>query len=367
MNKINYSVAGFGYMGKLHTVAVRSMPLCYDDFPFYIIFDKLITSRELNTEYTGYKTHVKTLENLHTDVIDICTPNFMHREQIEKAIACDIKNIYCEKPLTGIYEEEKLLVELVSVKEVNNQVGLVLRFLPAVVRAKRMLQDGLIGEIINFNCHMYHQSYLNPDRPISWRLQKEKSGGGAIVDLGIHLIDLVQYLLGPIKKVRGVTKTVINKRRSDRGISPVDVDDFAHLDLTLDRGICGVLEVSRLAAGKDEDTSFEIFGTEGSIKIDIKNPEWPEVCLWRENTRKQGGFVTYKEVEGDLKKIWPSGKFSLGWMVNCHMASLYNFLLKINGQQFQYIDPPDFEDAALACKILNTAYKSATIGSIVSV
>jgi len=65
--------------------------------------------------------------------------------------------------------------------------------------------------------------------------------------------------------------------------------------------------------------------------------------------------------------IWPSGKFSLGWMVNCHMASLYSFLLKINGRQFRYIDPPDFRDAASAGKILEGAYSSATVGDIVSI
>jgi len=230
------------------------MPLCYDDFPFYIVFDKLITSRELNTEYTGYKTHVKSPEGLSTDILDICTPNFLHREEIEKAIGCGIKNIYCEKPLTGVYDEEKRLVELAGANEVNNRIGLVFRYLPAVVRTKRMIRDGLIGEIINFNCHMYHQSYLNPNRPMSWRLQKEKSRGGALVDLGIHLIDMVQYVLGPIKQVRGLTKTMIKERPSDAGIAPVDVDDFAHLDLMLEKGACGVMEVSRLAAGKGEDT-----------------------------------------------------------------------------------------------------------------
>lgn len=368
MEEIKFSVVGFGYMGKLHTIALKSLPLCYDHLPFRIIFDKLLTTRELDPWETGYRVHTTSIADLYgTDVVDICTPNFLHREQIEKAIAGGILNIYCEKPLTGVYDEERQLVDLATEKKVNNQMGLVLRFLPAVTRARRMIADGLLGEIIHFNCHMYHQSYLNPDRPMSWRLQKEKSGGGALVDLGIHMIDLVHYLLGPIKEVKGHTKTVIAERPSVRGVMPVDVDDFAHLDLMLDNGVSGTMEVSRMAAGKGEDTAIEIFGTEGSLKIDTKNPEWPEIALWRENTRKQGEFIKYQEVEEDLKILWPSGKFSLGWMVNSHMASLLSFLLKIQGHDFRYVQLPVFDNAAQAGKVIAAAYNSTETGKAVPV
>ncbi len=359
MNTVKISTAGFGYMGKLHTMAYKSMPIALENFNYNIVLHKLLSNRDIPSEISGYKERVCTLEELSdTDILDICSPNFAHEEQINTAVNMGIANIYCEKPLTGFTETEEALVKLTKEKKLNTQMGLVLRFLPAVIRAKKLIEEGEIGDVINFNCHMYHQSYLNPQRPMSWRLEKEKSGGGAFVDLGVHMVDLIHYILGPITDIVGYVKTYIKERPQEAHLRNVDVDDFAHMDLTVRDRIPGTLEVSRVAAGKGEDTGFEIFGTKGSIKIHTSNPDYPTVYSLKDSTFRVGSYLTYKEVEKDISLIYPSSKYSLGWMVNCHLASLYSFISKTQGKAFDYISLPTFEASLQAMKIIERGYNS---------
>lgn len=358
MKNVKVSTLGFGYMGKLHTISYKSMPYCYDNFQYNIELDKLLTTRNISTMSTGYNSHVNNVSDLkNADVIDICTPNFMHKDQINEAILYGIKNIYCEKPLTGIYDEERELVKIAKDKNINNQIGLVLRFLPAVIRAKKIIEEGIIGDVINFNGHIYHQSYLNPDRPISWRLEKSKSGGGALIDLGIHIIDLIQYILGPITQTKGYTKTFINSRPSGNGMKNVDVDDFAHLNVVVNKKIEGCIEVSRVFAGGGEDTNIVIYGTKGSININTKSPESCSIYLLSENAWLSSENYKFKDSEEDINFLWPLSKFSLGSMVNSHMASLFCFISRINGKTFNFIEPPTFESSANALKVINDCYK----------
>jgi predicted dehydrogenase len=363
MDKINVSLSGFGTIGKYHTLAYKCLPLCHEDIGCSINLYKLLTSKSLDKHITGFQIHTDNIEDLYdTDMLDICSPNFVHKEQIEKAVGMGIKNIYCEKPLSGISDEEKYLVQLANDNKITNQVALMMRFYPAVSRTKRLIEDGVIGKVINFNCHMYHQSYLDPKRPISWRLRKDKSSGGALVDLGIHMIDLVRYILGDIVETRAITSTVIKKRPCKEGYMDVDVDDFAHLDLVLKPGITGTLEVSRMAAGHGDDIIFQVFGTEGSITVDGKDFEWPVVYLLKDNTWLKGDFKKYFDVEDDIALLMPPSKFSLGWMMNAHMASIYSFILKLQGRKLKYITPACFEDSYQSSLILKAAYESAENG-----
>lgn len=345
-------------MGRLHTIAYRSMPLCYENFNYNIVLYKLLTGKN-TINNTGYEETICSLDDFAgTDILDICTPNFIHSEQVKAAVNIGIRNIYCEKPLTGFLKQEEELAKLAEDNNINTQMGFVLRFLPSVIRAKKLIEEGEIGDIISFNSHMYHSGYLNPQRPISWRLEKDKSGGGAFVDLGIHLIDLIHYILGYITDIRGYIKTFINERPFENMLKKVDVDDFAHMDLVVKDTIPGTLEVSRVAAGKGEDTCIEIFGTKGSIRIEPSKPDFPAVYLLKDNNWREGNYKLFEDVEKDISVLCPSSKYSLGWMINCHMASLYSFILKTNGVRFNYIDTPTFETSVNAVRIIEQGYKN---------
>lgn len=349
---------GYGYISKIHSIAYNCMKYCYQNFEYNVILDKLLTSKEISTSETGYNQHLKKIKEIRdVDILDICSPNFVHKNQIENSIKQGVKNIYCEKPIAGIYEDEVYLTQLVEDNDVCNQTALIYRFLPTVNRAKKIIQEGIIGDVIHFKCCFYHESYLNKNRPMSWRLEKSKSGGGAFIDLGVHMIDLISYVLGEIQAIEGITKTVIDNRISGNENKKVDVDDFVHMDITMKNDVNGFMEVSRVSSGFKEGVLFEIYGTKGSIKITTLNPLYPEVYSFAEQSYKIGNFISFDDVEYDINKIWPTGKYSLGWMVDAHMASLYSFLLNIDNKKLKFMKLPTFRDSMNAIKLIEEGYK----------
>jgi predicted dehydrogenase len=363
LKTITVSTLGYGYIGKIHTIAYRSLPLCYIDFPYDLVLKNIVTRQKLDAKSNFYENIVNSINDMKkTDLADICTPNFVHREEIEKLIGTGINNIYCEKPLTGFYEDEKKITVLAQKQNIYNQVALVYRFLPAVIRGKKIIEEGVLGDIINFNSHLYHASYLDEMRPISWRLENAKSGGGALVDLGIHAIDTLRYVLGEVVSVMGYTKTVVKKRPCGGTMQDVDVDDFAHLDLTLKNNIFGSLEVSRVAAGATGELVLEIYGTKGSVFINSAQPDYPAVYSFSRKKWLSDEVFAFSDAEEDIRFLWPTDKFTMGSMTNMHMASIYSLLSIMQGKHFKFIQVPTFVDSMKAMKIIDNVYKNKVSG-----
>ena len=211
--KLNIGIIGFGYMGKMHA-------MCYENIKFYYNTDlevnlyAVVTSKtqeELPVKFEKiYSTYEELLMDENVDVIDICSPNYMHAQVLIKAIEKN-KHIYCEKPLSINLESAKMVME--AYKKYNyskvSRVTFEYRFVPAIIRAKEMIDEGRIGKIINFNFRYYGCEFLDPQRPISWQSDKEMSGGGVLYAMGTHSLDLIRYLVGDVKSVFAQKKTCI--------------------------------------------------------------------------------------------------------------------------------------------------------------
>jgi len=120
--------------------------------------------------------------------------------------------VYCEKPITRTYEEASILADLAQKSKAITQVAYVMRYVPAIRQMKALIEAGEIGRVFNFRGHMFHGSYLDPNRQMSWRLRRAQSGGGAFMDLGAHLVDLTHYLLGSVTSVQAQMRTWIGER-----------------------------------------------------------------------------------------------------------------------------------------------------------
>jgi len=222
------------------------------------------------------------------------------------------------------------------------------------------------GEILNFNFRLYHNSYLDSERPISWRLRKDRAGGGALMDLGIHLADLVRFLLGEVEEVQGRTNTYFTERYKTKKRQEkveVDVDDWAQLDIILENGGYGSLEVSRISSEIKEEAALEIYGTKGSIKIIDNQPNYPEIYVHNKGQLHRGDLERTSEYSKYQENIYPSYKLDLGWFVNTHLASLLNFMLNIKAGEIKYSETPTFEAAKEAQKIVSMGYLSAEEGN----
>ena len=85
------------------------------------------------------------------------------------------------------------------------------RFFPAIARAKQLIDEGFLGEVFSFRGRYHRSSYISRDKPLSWRLQRETTGGGALFDLGSHILDLLYFLLGDFDSVYGTLDTLIKE------------------------------------------------------------------------------------------------------------------------------------------------------------
>jgi predicted dehydrogenase len=367
--ELNVGLIGLGYIGKVHATAYRDIPICISQPKATgnltaVLRSRLDTDQEV-MQCAGFKVATTNPDEFFAtplDIVDVCSPNDLHFNQVSRALEQG-RNVYCEKPLARTLNEARSLVDLAQKTGAKTHVAFTLRYVPAIRQMKAILLAGAIGEVYHFKAHMFHGSYLDPNRVMSWRLRKSLSGGGAFMDLGAHLVDLTRYFLGDVATVRASMRTFITERPSAPGSSQqeiVDVDDWTLCTLELINGATGVIEVTRMAAGAGEATQFEIFGSRGALSFDYRHPE---SVSWYDLKRKQwiSGAVDFSPVPGErpIEQIWPSSKYSQGVMTNAHLASAYDFLLNVASGLDSTID---FRCGAAVQEIVEAAYHSGEQG-----
>lgn len=360
-------IIGFGFIGQAHAMGYWSIPYLYNHPAVTAQVAALLrtsTGRDeqlierLGSPFVTDSIEAFKAQNL--DLVDVCTPNALHREEI-RAVSEMRVPIYCEKPLGLNLNDAREIQRLAKDAGVLTHTAFMMRYYPAVRQAKAILEKGGLGEIYHFRAQYFHSSYMDPQRPTSWRLQKEMSGGGAMTDLGIHIMDMIQYLLGDVAWVQARAQTLIKQRPSSKGSSrkvAVDVDDWGICLLGMKNGGYGSLESSRMGSGASEEAKVEIFGSQGSITIDLRNPLQAQYYDAQKN-QMTFGKLNFSTPEGERPTgdLWPSAKSSLGYFKDAHTASIYDFLLNIHENKES---PINFKIAVQAQEILEAFYLSST-------
>lgn len=364
--KLNIGLIGFGFIGKLHAKAYESIPYAFPE-PTVTAHINAIMRQNVDTDAEFLRSLGNPLVTTSAsdffaqplDAVDICSPNIFHREQALEAIK-NGKHVYCEKPLGRSLQDARDIAAAAKTAKLITHSAFMMRYIPAVRQMKAVIENGGIGQPLHFRAWMYHGSYIDTMRPMSWRLRDAIAGGGALADLGIHLLDLIRFLLGDVSWVQCHTHTYISRRPAIAGskhLEAVDVDDWALCQLGLPNDVCGSVEVTRVAAGAEEESGLEIHGSLGSLKMDIENPLQVN---YYDVKRQQwvDGKLEFPSPIGlrPLEELWPKPKQSMGYMLNAHLASCYDFLQSI---QEQKQSPVDFNAALAAQEILEAAYLSA--------
>ena len=345
MKKINFAMIGFGGIAKTHSLAVYDANLRFS-LPYELNLKYIVTRNNMILPVSGVinVTDIEeVLKDEEVDFVDICTPNNVHFDNVIKAVKYG-KAIYCEKPLATNINDATQMARLVKENNIMNSVALVYRFMPALTLLKRELENQTIWKIIDFKVRTYHDSYLNEKKKDTWRTGKN-SGGGALLDLGVHLIDMIQFTMGDIEKVDAKSR-IFFKGRSE-------VDEIANCDFTLKNGVIGSLEVSRIFTEREQTDDYVVYGSHGSIKINFNNPYEIEVYSYESNSTEIKNVAT-----GDtLLKCYADKRNSLGYFQNCHTASLINFANKIYDNSYKSI-AADFDDALKCQRVIDMVYGS---------
>jgi predicted dehydrogenase len=341
LNAIRFAIFGFGTIAKTHMTALRALPVIKKT-PAVPVLDTLVTrnpeAHRQQAEAIGFRIVTASAEEAAADeainVIDICTPNANHFEDAALAFRHG-KSVYCEKPVTDTYERSKALLDVKAGYPAGlEQLAFTFRYHPAVMRIREWLKQGIIGDVLQCKISYRRSGYLNPARPVSWRLESGMSGGGAISDLGVHALDLVRHWFGELTEVSGQTNTFVGKRPSASDpstIVEVDVDDWALMLFTTGSGVKGTVEMSRIAFGSDA-FDIQIVGSKGSITCDLEKQAVPAVHLL-------SGAVPALPSPASLTLL-PDEKATMGFAVDTHFAALHHFILRYaDGDGFPGLAP----------------------------
>jgi len=367
---------GYGFIGKVHAYAYRTMPFFYDPIPVRTRLVGVCTSRQETAQrakaHGGFDFATTDLREIlacdDIDIVNICTPNVRHKEAVIAAAAAG-KHVYCDKPLALDAAEAREILNATREYEGIAQMTFQYRFVPALLRAKQLIEDGLLGRVFSFRCAYLHSGYIGEDRPITWRLDRARGGGGALFDLGSHILDLMRHLLGEFTEVLAVTETFIKERplADGAGTGKVEVDDLALLTLRTADGAVGTLEASRFATGANDDLRLEIHGSQGAIRFSLEDPNWLDVYDVRDPGDPVGGRRGFKRIATlshyPKPAAFPPPKSSYGWLRG-HVACLHNFLTAIARREPTH---PDLADGARVQEIMDAAYESAKKGGWVEV
>ncbi len=286
---IGVAVAGFGWMGRVHTQAYSRVRQHYPQLaltPRLAAVAEAVPGRaEEAAAQFGFAAVSRDWQDLATDdsvaAVSITAPNFLHRE-IGCALAAAGKHIWIEKPVGLTADDARAVAAAATEAGVQSAVGFNYRNAPAVELARELIRGGELGDITHVRFRLLSDYAAHPDGALSWRFERERGGNGALGDLASHGIDLAWYLLGDIEAVAGDTATFVTQRARPTGattghgraaggeLGPVENEDYVSALLRFASGARGTLEASRVAVGSQNDYGFEIHGTKGALFWDFR-------------------------------------------------------------------------------------------------
>ncbi len=225
-------------------------------------------AKELAAIYGGkvYDSADALLADREIEAVSVCTANHTHAEITIKALRSG-KHVLCEKPMAVSLEECRAMVTAAAENNRKLMIGQNQRFARAHARAKELLMEGLIGDVLTFKTTFGHggpETWSIDSGISSWFFDIKKAAMGAMADLGVHKTDLIQFLLG--QKVVAVTAQLVTLDKRNEAGELIGVDDNAICIYEMEQGSIGTMTASWTYYGK-EDNSTVLYGTKGIMKI----------------------------------------------------------------------------------------------------
>jgi predicted dehydrogenase len=290
--RLGIGMIGYAFMGTAHSQAWRNAPRFFD-LPLRPEMTVLSGRDETAVSVAARKLgwdHVESdwrrlVERPDVDLVDICTPGYMHAEMAIAALEAG-KHVLCEKPLANTVGEARAMAnaaEVAAAQGVVAMVGFTYRRVPALQLARHLVAEGRIGTVRHVRAQYLQDWIADPEAPLSWRLDKQKAGSGALGDIGAHIVDLAQFLTGEkITGVSGLLETFVPERpiaasfgglhgSAGTGRGPVTVDDAALFTARMSGGGLATFEATRFAWGRKNALRIEINGSGGSLAFDFED------------------------------------------------------------------------------------------------
>ena len=286
---IGVAVIGAGMAGRAHAHGYRSAGTVFSPGLPPV---RLVSVADINEELAADTARRYGFERSDTswqaivkaddiDVVSVVVANHLHREVVTELAAAG-KHVLCEKPLAPTSADAQAMIDAVDAAGVVARVGFTFRRTPGIAAARQVIESGELGRPLYVDAQYWTNYGSDPQAPMSWRY-RGGPGSGALADLGSHLADTAEFLLGPVEAVTGAAlTTVIGERPLPLGHvvghahvevsdqrEPVENDDWASFSVRFAGGATGDLSVSRIAYGHPNTLKFEVFCERGAVAFDV--------------------------------------------------------------------------------------------------
>ncbi len=339
MRTFNVGIVGYGFMGKTRAYAHQVMPLFYDPLPARCRITHVCSGRESTARAAAEALGAgvattdfrKVTECPDVDLVHICTPNHLHVEQLLSAMNAG-KHILCDKPLTATLEEARQVERALPGYRGAGQMALHLRFFPATMRAKQLVDEGFLGQPLEFRMDYLHSGSADPCAPLKWKLSAA-AGGGVIADLGSHVLDLAGWLLGDYAELLAATHVAYPERPAagepGRTVR-VDAEDSVMVLARMKSGAFGHISATKIATGAEDELRFELHGSKGALRFNAMDPHHLEAYDASAPGAPLGGVRGWTRIDcgqryGAPAAAFPGPKLAIGWL-RSHLACVTDFI-----------------------------------------
>lgn len=341
--KLNMGIIGTGWPGQMHAQALGKI----DGANLYACADLDDERRDAFVkEYAPerhYSEYHELLNDQDIDAVIICLPNFLHFPASLAAIEAG-KHILCEKPPTLNGAEMKVLREEASRRGLIYYFGRQFRFTAEMRTAKSLVEEGRLGQIYHAKATFVRSRGI-PVGIGNWFTEKKRSGGGALIDIGVHALDAVWYLMGTPRPV-SVTAQVFRNFEHIVKVPVFDVEDAAYAFIRFENGAIVQLETSWAGNLTDDIPPRKYFGRESNNSV----------LYGTKASIRLKPLTLFEDQDGELVTVPLEAKQD---EANGFELQLRNFVASINGES---APTNNAEQAVALMTMIDGIYASSKLG-----
>jgi predicted dehydrogenase len=367
MKTLGIGLIGSGFMGRAHALAFRTVSGVFD-LPAAPTLEILADTNAEKAAHAaaslGFRRSTADWQALvndpAVDIVAITTPNALHKPMSLAAIAAG-KHAYCEKPRAVTAADARDMAEAAEKAGVVTLVGFNYLKNPMIALAREIVESGEIGDVTGFRGIHAEDFMFDPATPYSWRCDPAHAGG-ALADIGSHIIAMARYLVGEIVEVNGQLDTIHNQRPAASGsqeLRAVTIDDQANFLVRFAGGVTGNISASWIATGRKMQLAFELIGTKGSI--DFTQERFNELKLYRTGQQKgREGFtlITAGPDHRDYGAFCPAPGHQIGFN-DLKAIEVKALIEAVAGTGKPY---PDFREAYEVERVVEAVQRSSVEG-----
>ena len=335
-DRIRFGIVGLGVIANSHIQALREIPSAV----VAGVYDRAVDRAEQVARDLGavvYSSYDEMLADESIDAVCICTPSGFHADQAEQALRAG-KHVVLEKPMALTAADA---ARVCRAEEESNCMATVIfqsRFFEDFIRVRDLIRSGAFGRLTL--CDLYMKYWRDPAYYAAgaWRGTWKMDGGGALMNQGIHGVDLMRYLLGDITLLRGRAQTMVHN---------IEVEDTAIALVEYSSGAMGVIEAST-AVYPGFSRRIEIYGSQGyAVLVDFT---LEKLCV-------NGEMLVDRVVETDIGVVSDPTRMSY----DGHLMQLKNFVAALRGEEALSVTTRDGYEAV---RLIEEIYRSSQNGEI---